>query len=98
MSDQRGFSNDGTEPTGPRKSNDGDDDMKKKREDVAHGRMVSNVKESAIQAFEEFATHTVKDRDVQHFLRKSLTLRGSLDSVRQFWTETDSRKSAEGRN
>ena len=49
MSDQRGFSNDGTEPTRPRKSNDGDDHMKKTSEDVAHGGMASNVKNSAIQ-------------------------------------------------
>ncbi len=49
MSDQRGFSNDGTEPTRPRKSNDGDDHMKKKSEDVAHGGMVSNLESPAIQ-------------------------------------------------
>ena len=49
MSDQRGFSNDRTKPTGPRKSNEGDDYMKKKSEDVAHGGMVSNVKKTAIQ-------------------------------------------------
>src|SRR5437016_12398976 len=49
MSDQRGFSNDRTKPTGPRKSNEGDDYTKKKSEDVAHGGMVSNVKKTAIQ-------------------------------------------------
>ena len=49
MADQRGFRNDGTEPTRPRKSNYGDDHMKKKREDVAHGGMVSKLESSAIQ-------------------------------------------------
>jgi len=37
MPEQRGFSNNGANPTGPRKSNYGDDHMKKKSEDVAHG-------------------------------------------------------------
>ena len=50
MSDQCGFSNDGTESTGPHKSNYGDDHMKKKREDVAHGGMVSKLESPAIQA------------------------------------------------
>jgi hypothetical protein len=49
MSDQRGFSNHGTEPTGSRKSNDGDNHMKKKSEDVMHGGMVPNRKSPAIQ-------------------------------------------------
>jgi len=49
MSDQCGFSNHGTEPARPRKSNYGDDHMKKKGENVAHGGMVSNLKNPAIQ-------------------------------------------------
>jgi hypothetical protein len=49
MADQRGFRNDGTEPTRTRKSNYGDDHMKKKGEDIAHAGMVSNLKSPAIQ-------------------------------------------------
>src|SRR6266850_4772911 len=48
MSDQSGFSNDGTEPTRPRKSNYGDDHMKKKGEDVTHAGMVSNCQSLTI--------------------------------------------------
>src|SRR5436853_6186953 len=57
MSDQCGFSNHGTEPARPRKSNYGDDHMKKKGENVAHGGMVSNLKNPAFRAIEEFAMH-----------------------------------------
>ena len=49
MSEQSGFRNNGTKTARLRKANDGDDHMKKKSEDVAHGGMVSNLKNPAIQ-------------------------------------------------
>jgi hypothetical protein len=61
MADQRGFSNDGTEPTRPRKLNYGDDHMKKKGEDVAHLGMVSTSKAPQFRAIGEFAMNRLQN-------------------------------------
>src|SRR5262249_5570820 len=49
MSHQDGLGDNGPETTGLSKPDDGDDRMEKKRENVAHARMVSNRRSSRIQ-------------------------------------------------
>jgi hypothetical protein len=58
VSQQDGFSDDGTDSTGSTKPNDGDDRMKKKSQNVEHDGDGIRVKMLKNSERAEFATHT----------------------------------------
>ena len=94
---QRGFGNDGTESTGPRQSNYGNDHIEEEGEDVTHG-MVSKLKSSPIQGSWGIRHgHDQMRNERNRFIALGVLLLISSIAVRaQKVEETTNKASAEG--